>query len=351
MTAPLSRTKQGLLGVGLGLLAVLGPLTPRAFFGTLPPGYYGCSLVIYTCILGLAVSLVLWVTARLERRGVGLRASIFLGLLATVPLIVLSYLLILAVAETFPSLPLLDPTEPRNALFHLATGLGDSLPMLAVWSGLIFLPQALRANEERSAEIALLRHEAELLRLRSHLEPHFVLNTLNAIAGLLGDEPEKAQELLASLGDLFRDATGFREVHQLRNEIAWLERYAAIHELRHGERLEFSWDIAEEARDITCPTLLLQPLVENAIMHGALKRERGRVRVAAVRQGDRLRIEISDDGPSLGPRRSLGKGLSIVERRLALEGAAEGSFSLERRGEWTVATLLLPAASSPEETP
>ena len=90
-----------------------------------------------------------------------------LTLLATVPLIVLSYLLILAVAETFPTLPLLDPTEPRDALFHLATGLGDSLPMLAVWSGLIFLPQALRANEERSAEIALLRHEAELLRLQA----------------------------------------------------------------------------------------------------------------------------------------------------------------------------------------
>jgi hypothetical protein len=347
-----SPLRQGLVGLGLGLLAVLGPLTPRFCFGTIPAGYYGAALINYSITIGVSVAVILAAFHAMQARGFGLRLSTLLGLLTAIPVMVLSYLLTLMLARAFPSLPLLDPNEPRDIAFHLATGLGDSLPVLAAWAGLVFLPTMIQTHDARANEVERLRSQAELLRLRSHLEPHFVLNTLNAIAGLVSDEPDTAREMLASFGDLFRDAAGFREAHRLSDEIAWLERYVAIHELRHPGLLRVSWEIDPATLDRSFPALLLQPIVENAIVHGALKRQLGHVTIRARAASPLLLVEVIDDGPALGSRRPLGQGLSIVERRLALEDGKSSHFSLGRRGDHTVATITLPLRPfAPGEAP
>ena len=194
------------------------------------------------------------------------------------------------------------------------------------------------------------RREAELLRLRANLEPHFVLSTLNTIAGLVEDEPVEARRLIGLLGDLFRDATRNREqdVPSIGEE-SRLERYAAIHEARHGRMIRFEWEIAREARHMTIPRLVLQPLVENAVLHGALRKRRGglvRVRASVRRSGngDLLVCDVEDDGPGFGtgPRRPGASGLRIVERSLTL-GRTRGTLVASREGDMTRMRLTLPA--------
>ena len=143
--------------------------------------------------------------------------------------------------------------------------------------------------------------------LRSKLEPHFLLNTLNAIAGLVTQEPRKARRLIGCLGDLLRDSTRDQEEMQpLCTEITWLQRYAEILTSRHGDVLHFSWDIEDQTCAVLVPRLLLQPLVENAVKHGALRRgQGGEVTVSAHLEqlagpGDqRLVCIVADNGPGL----------------------------------------------------
>lgn len=183
-------------------------------------------------------------------------------------------------------------------------------------------------TEHLRLEADQLRVSAELARLRSQLEPHFLLNTLNTIAGLTTQDPREARRLLGCLGDLLRDALqGQDELRTLGHEITWLHGYAAILESRHGDALQFQWDVAADARGVLLPTLLLQPLVENAVQHGALGLAGGgRVRVhAALRTaadgGDATLVcTVSDNGPGMpsGPPRAGALGLHTVRRRLAL---------------------------------
>jgi LytS/YehU family sensor histidine kinase len=216
------------------------------------------------------------------------------------------------------------PGEPATVAYFLVTGVSDSFMIAVIWAGVFLYPNALRAVHARERALEDARRDAELLRLRSHLEPHFVLNTLNAIAGMVVDEPRVARRLLGALGDLFRDAVSDRscERRSVRDELAWLERYAAIVQARYGDALRFEWDVEERAMEMEIPRLLLQPIVENAVAHGALRRsEGGTVRVRVRRDGASLRCEVEDDGPgpSDAPRREGARGLSMVERRLALE--------------------------------
>ncbi|CAN5569654.1 hypothetical protein BH09MYX1_BH09MYX1_24560 [soil metagenome] len=200
---------------------------------------------------------------------------------------------------------------------------------LGLWALAFVFPQSVEQARFRALEAEKLRLEAEklrstaeLARLRAHLEPHFLLNTLNAIAGLVTEDPKEARNLLAALGDLLRDALkDDAEVQSLDAEVAWLRRYARILEARNAPRLTFRWDIEPAAGLVTVPRLLLQPLLENAIKHGALQAlESGEVSVTAkVIDGSRLRCVIEDNGPGAsGPVRDGAFGLHAVRRRLAL---------------------------------
>ncbi|WP_394829109.1 sensor histidine kinase [Pendulispora albinea] len=342
--SPLS-FRQGVVGVAIGILGVASPLVPRGVFGTLPPGYIVCTLLVFVVTLGLGVVSVLFVFARAQRAGWSLGRAAMAGLISAFPIMMGSFLGTFALHRAFPSLPLVypDPNEPDTLAFRLITSASDSFPMLAAWAGLVLFPAALRAHDQRQRELEQLRLEAELLRLRSHLEPHFVLNTLNAIAGFVTDDPVQARELLAALGDLFREATEFRDTHRVADEVSWLRRYVAIHELRHPDLLHVTWSIDPAAEGMAMPALLLQPLVENAVKHGALRGAQGRLHVRVAVEGATLVSEVRDDGPGPGPRRTGGQGLHIVERRLAFYSSGKGHFELAREGAETVARVRLAA--------
>jgi len=225
----------------------------------------------------------------------------------------------------------------RSALF----GVLNAQLYFGVWALAFVYPFAVESARVRALEAQQLRSRNEVARLRAHLEPHFLLNTLNAIAGLVTEEPREARRLLVCLGDLLRDALQDpSELQTLDTQIAWLRRYAEILEARHRGFLRFRWDIAPDCGATLLPRLLLQPLVENAVKHGALRRgdRTGEVVVRASTKDDgTLVCVIEDNGPGVPEAevRAGAFGLQSVRRRLELETPQPSSLRLVSSTEGT----------------
>jgi len=246
------------------------------------------------------------------------------------------------------------PPQPGQEAF----GPGDALRMgfmmgltwFALWALAFVLPLFAEGVRLRALEAEKLRAQAELAQLRSHLEPHFLLNTLNAIAGLVTEDPRQACRLLGNLGDLLRDSIApGGEMETLDAQIGWLRRYAQILETRHTGQLAFHWEIGDGTPRALLPRLLLQPLVENAVKHGALMRAGGgEITVRTHLEGPRLVCTVEDNGPGLPAATRPGAfGLASVRRRLALRYADAGSLRLESSAGRTRSIVELPADLGP----
>jgi signal transduction histidine kinase len=242
-----------------------------------------------------------------------------------------------------------DVTLLRFALF----GILNAQMYWGLWALAVVFPFAVEGARVRHLEAQQLRSEAEVARLRAHLEPHFLLNTLNAIAGLVTEEPREARRLIACLGDLLRDAVQeTSELQRLDKQIAWLRRYAQILESRHRGALRFRWEIAADCDEALVPRLLLQPLVENAVKHGALRRRDGGgevvVRASRAASGV-LTCVVEDNGPGMPDSevRAGAFGLHAVRRRLELESPG-ASLRLESSPEGTRSIGELTAAAPDE---
>jgi signal transduction histidine kinase len=249
-----------------------------------------------------------------------------------------------AIANYFPALRHNWPSGfdvPRAALF----GILNAQLYFGLWALAFVYPSAVE-TARRALEAQQLRTEGEVARLRAHLEPHFMLNTLNAIAGLVTEEPREARRLLVCLGDLLRDAvheTG--EMQPLERQIAWLRRYAEILEARHRGVLRFRWDLKPECDPFPLPHLLLQPLVENAVKHGALRRDDGAGEVAVrttLKDDGTLVCIVEDNGPGMPETevRSDAFGLKAVRRRLELQAPrASLRFESSEKGTRSIVEL------------
>jgi signal transduction histidine kinase len=251
-------------------------------------------------------------------------------------------------------------TLPRVALFGVLLG----VITCGVWALAFVFPFAMEdarlrrvEAEKHKLEAEQLRAAAELARLRSQLEPHFMLNTLNAIAGLTTQDPREARRLIGCLGDLLRDSLrDADEMQTLEEEVAWLRRYAEILESRHAGSLSFRWEIEGGASRVLLPRLLLQPLVENAVKHGALRRDGGGqvlVRAAVVGPGDgaRLLCTVEDNGPGMAerPPRQGAFGLRAVQRRIELR-YADAQLRLDSSPAGTRAVVDLPCVMAEAAT-
>jgi signal transduction histidine kinase len=237
----------------------------------------------------------------------------------------------------------------RASLFGFTQGLGH----LGLWTLAFALPSVLHDARVRALEADKLRLEAErlraaaeLARLRANLEPHFLLNTLNAIAGLITEDAREARRLLVCLGDLLRDALRDEgELQSLDAQLAWLKRYAAILETRHRGALQFHWQVDAGISGVLVPRLLLQPLLENAVKHGALKRPDGgevHVRIELLPGGTVL-CTVEDNGPGISAeQREGGFGLQSVRRRLELRYPERSHFRIESSPEGTRSIVELP---------
>ncbi len=216
------------------------------------------------------------------------------------------------------------------------SGAFEALWGLGLWAVAVVFPFAVRDANERAREADRLRTAAELARLRAHLQPHFLLNTLNTVSGLVSQDPEEARRLVGALGDLLRDSVEEGdEMQTLEAEVSWLRRYAQILETRHRGALTFRWEIGDATRAVKVPRLLLQPLLENAVKHGALRRRGGGEVIVTTRIDEasepRVRCVVEDNGPGPGDRgaRPGAMGIQLVTRRLAARYAGAASFRLE----------------------
>jgi signal transduction histidine kinase len=245
-------------------------------------------------------------------------------------------------------LAMFRPTRgPWATSAALRIGFAMGLTNFGLWALAFVFPFALEDARFRALEAQQLRTAAELARLRSHLEPHFLLNTLNAIAGLVTEDPRASRRLLASLGDLLRDSLRDEgEMQTLGEQIDWLRHYAQILEERHAGQLAFRWEVAAETRSALLPRLLLQPLVENAVKHGALGRKNGgQIEVRAEVVGAKnLVCTIEDNGLGVpaGKTRPGAFGLLSVRKRLALQYSERASFRIESSASGTRSIVEIP---------
>jgi signal transduction histidine kinase len=181
--------------------------------------------------------------------------------------------------------------------------------------------------------------EARLNALRMQLDPHFLFNALNTISSQVERDPKLTRRMIEHLGDLLRLSIESKDRQEvsLADELAFLAPYLAIQKIRFGEKLEIEMQIEPEVRGATVPSLLLQPLVENAIRHGISHRAAGgTVIVSARRMDDQLEIRVQDDGVGLPPgwalESSAGLGLSVTRERVkSLHPNGESSFAIRPR--------------------
>ena len=210
--------------------------------------------------------------------------------------------------------------------------------------------------ERRRADRAVATAQfARLQALQSQLEPHFLFNTLNGISSLVAEgRNEAATATIARLSDFLRltmQSSGTPEI-TLAQELAFVRQYLDIQQLRFGDRLGFELSVTSEAMEAVVPTLILQPLVENAVRHGILPRARGgRVTISARTVTGSLLLNVDDDGPGMQRSMSLSKGLGLSNTATRLAeiygGRAELTVGRSQAGGVGVA-IRIPLPAEPK---
>jgi sensor histidine kinase YesM len=231
---------------------------------------------------------------------------------------------------------------------------GVNLPVYAgfvlAWHAVTFWREA-RDRQMRAVQLESLLHQAQLEALRSQLNPHFLFNSLHSLAELVHSNPKLAEQLIVRLGELLRQVlqSSNRQELTLAEELEFIRGYLEIEQMRLGERLRVEWDIANETLRLRVPSLILQPLVENAIQHGiAATSVPGTLTLRARREGEVLHIEVADSGPGLAPgaaARAQGIGLANTRARLQRLYGERQAFELQH-GAGLVVKLSIPAVQS-----
>ncbi len=300
------------------------------------------------------------------------------------------------VVEMVRRVPPAGPARPSRFLFHVALaaglmlahsaalyavqrGLGQTDFLVPLWHGALAIARwrlapnlvaygailgfviasdasrSARDRERRATELAAQLAHAQLRALRMQLDPHFLFNALNAASMLVRrGRGEQAVEMIAGLGTLLRrtlEAGDAPEV-SLRDELALLRHYLDVEQVRFGDRLRVLLDAAPETLDARVPSLVLQPVVENALRHGIERRsEAGTVRITSRRarasegEADRLVLRVEDDGAGIDGAEGIrpgGLGIANTVERLARLYGDASDFDLRNGAVGAVATITLP---------
>jgi len=214
-----------------------------------------------------------------------------------------------------------------------------------------------RQTELSAARIAAQLNNARLEAIRAKLNPHFLFNALHTVGSLVRlNRPEAAQETLSELSSLLRqslDGSG-QPLVPLAEELELAKKYLAIEQRRFADRLRVTYDIESGTQRALVPVLLLQPLLENAVRHGVSKSPNaGTIEIRARRRGDKLELEVHDDGPGLPDgfsSKRLGIGLGSTRARLKQLYLSASKLTLVNRPErGVIATVSLPFCAPAEE--
>lgn len=237
----------------------------------------------------------------------------------------------------------------------------SSMPiMVSMYGAVLAAAWALaeaRERERRSlraSQLEAMLQTARLAALRAKLQPHFLYNTLHGIAALVADlRPAHAVTAIEQLSELLHASLrdDGRDVVAVREEVALAERYLALQQMRFGERLTYELVVSPGVAECPVPVLLLQPLVENAVVHGLdAGQERLRVTIHAVATADGVELRVENDGPPLDPSatESDGPGVGLAATRARLTTAYGGAASLRllaREGGGATVRVVLPRSA------
>ncbi|HEU4625604.1 MAG TPA: histidine kinase [Steroidobacteraceae bacterium] len=202
--------------------------------------------------------------------------------------------------------------------------------------------------ERRALELRVLAREAELRSLRGQLDPHFLFNSLNSVAALIGSDAQAARRMCYLMAGFFRKSLslGGQQSIALAEEISLAETFLAIEEVRFGDRLRKKVDVDRDALTLAVPPLVLQPLVENAVHHGVAHLVDGGEVMVRARQRDGL-LELTVENPcdpDRPPSRGTGVGLANVRSRIEALFGHRGSVDVVAASDHFRVCIVLPAS-------
>jgi len=220
------------------------------------------------------------------------------------------------------------------------------LSFLVLYSAIVAVGYVLDSKERlafEQTETARLNEQlskAELDALRRQIEPHFLFNALNSVAGLVREKRnDAAVSMIAELSDFLRRVLEKSDRQQvpLKEEMEFAQKYLAIQKVRFAERLQLSIDVPKELYTAQVPSLILQPMVENAVKHGIAKRAQGgSIRIAASHCNGILTLSVRNDGPRLPVDWEAARsGIGISNVRTRLRGLYGDTFELNMRNQDT----------------
>jgi signal transduction histidine kinase len=218
------------------------------------------------------------------------------------------------------------PPFSRDWLTQTVRVAGVNLPVYAgfvlAWHAAHYYRES-RDRQLQAMQLESLLHQAQLQALRSQLNPHFLFNALHSIAELVHENPKLAEALIVRLGELLRQVLQSSESQSvtLAEELGFIRSYVEIEQMRLGERLQVTWDVDDTLLSAQVPSLILQPLVENAIQHGIAARARGgALTLRARRDAGFLVLQVRDTGPGMSREPAgNGRGIGLSNTRLRLQ--------------------------------
>jgi two-component system LytT family sensor kinase len=203
-----------------------------------------------------------------------------------------------------------------------------------------------KENEKRKSDSEQLMKEAELTKLRQQLQPHFLFNSLNSISALIGSQPTDARKMIQQLSDFLRGTLKKEDqLVKLQEELDHLKLYLDIEKVRFGHRLNIEFNISEASLNYQLPSLLLQPIVENAIKFGLYDvTENVTISIAAHIQSPYLYIEVKNpfDAATKKSVEGVGFGLNSIQRRLYLLYARNDLLITEKKENTFITILKIP---------
>jgi two-component system LytT family sensor kinase len=248
-------------------------------------------------------------------------------------------------------------TSPLLGLPYLIeTNLQPAL-LLVLYYAILLRRHRTKRDEERATRLERSLFEARLHVISRQLEPHFLFNTLNAIAGLTSEQPAVAEAMLVRLSELLRIAfdSSVGETVSLQTELERLDMYTDLYCMRFGDRLTVRRVVEAATLNAAVPTFLLQPLVENAIAHGfAARRGTGAIDISARRVGARVELIVQDDGTGFAPDGQMREGVGLGSTRARLEAMFPGTHSIALQSSpdvGTKVTITFPATRVGETEP
>jgi two-component system, LytTR family, sensor histidine kinase AlgZ len=240
----------------------------------------------------------------------------------------------IAVVQTVLVLSINLLLEGRGALWQRAAVLGvwgGTTWACILWTILYLALTASRRAQEKDATLQLLRREAELQALESKINPHFLFNCLNSIRGLVTEDPARAQDMITRFAGMLRYNLN-RDLNRLvplAEELEVAADYLALESIRFEDRLRVHFEIAEEARSIPVPPMLLQTLVENALKHGISRlAEGGDVTICARAAPGHLILRVENTGRLEPSAAGAGLGLKVARDRIRLLFGGRGKLTL-----------------------